>query len=364
MSSIESLNESTESTINSPKTTTPTKTLETNFESILTKIQKHEKKLEKIEQKIKEKKNNLEGFKDFSIDEMNEFSFKNELINIGDISKLDDLLSLPNIDINMTWYSENILMYAIRNRNENIAEFLIQKGIDFNYETKLMEFDEKRHKITYKGYSCRQMAYDYELFKIVDLIDILNLKSSNCQDDKRIRNYLLKRYGKNKLEWKENSMLNKRLELFDFKESTVGQNEEVLSQISNENNFYKDLESLKPKSDASNSIIFSLKTESLLSLRTNSQQIQQNNKKIEHVSIKKPQKKEHININYVKIPSKKVTFDPKPNYFIKKSNNSILKLDKCVTGGDKKTLCKQLAKFNNFYYIKNLEKLSPYRFQN
>lgn len=58
------------------------------------------------------------------------------------------------MDINLTWvilfefffnskfklfqYSENLLMHAIRYKNEKIAEFLIFKGINFNYEAKLM----------------------------------------------------------------------------------------------------------------------------------------------------------------------------------------------------------------------------------
>ena len=56
----------------------------------------------------------------------------------GDISQVEDLLDMPHADINMTWFSENLLMCAIRNRKEKMAEYLINRGVDVNYVVDLM----------------------------------------------------------------------------------------------------------------------------------------------------------------------------------------------------------------------------------
>jgi hypothetical protein len=56
----------------------------------------------------------------------------------GQIDQLDDLLDMPGADINMTWFSENLLMCAIRYNQERTAEYLIKKGIDVHFETELL----------------------------------------------------------------------------------------------------------------------------------------------------------------------------------------------------------------------------------
>ncbi|KAL4226217.1 hypothetical protein ACF0H5_014202 [Mactra antiquata] len=93
----------------------------------------------------------------------------------GDIDKLEYLLERRNADVNMIWYGENLLMVAIRAKKEEMCEFLIDNGIDWEYETKLVDVDEQGeisvHKIT-----ARQMAYDLQL---LDIVEILDCKSDN-----------------------------------------------------------------------------------------------------------------------------------------------------------------------------------------
>lgn len=112
-------------------------------------------------------------------------------------------------------YSENLLMCAIRNRQEIMSEHLINRGVNVDYEADffvslklsliqksklikhllvskiyIQEFKDKQQlSVNYLKYSCRQMAYDTEMWKIVDFIDIFSVHT-----DKRIVKYLSRRY--------------------------------------------------------------------------------------------------------------------------------------------------------------------------
>jgi hypothetical protein len=73
----------------------------------------------------------------------------------GEIEEVETLLELSYADINMTWviilkyqififkfsffkYSENLLMSALRAKKEQMAEYLIFRGIDVSYEVDLI----------------------------------------------------------------------------------------------------------------------------------------------------------------------------------------------------------------------------------
>ncbi|XP_041348083.1 uncharacterized protein LOC121367782 isoform X2 [Gigantopelta aegis] len=96
-------------------------------------------------------------------------------VKAGDIDLLDDILDRPNADINMIYFNENLLMAAIRAKELEMAEFLIDNGINYNYKTSLITADEVRQSIIeWSTYSCRQMAYDRDMTDIVELIDYKN----------------------------------------------------------------------------------------------------------------------------------------------------------------------------------------------
>ncbi|BFZ10514.1 hypothetical protein BsWGS_13553 [Bradybaena similaris] len=99
-----------------------------------------------------------------------------EAVKSGDTDTLEECLDHPNSDINMTWYKENLLMAAIRHGQEEVAEFLLDNGVDYTYSTGVMELRETRGGIRIDRYdlTCRQMAYDWGLLNIVQLIDLLD----------------------------------------------------------------------------------------------------------------------------------------------------------------------------------------------
>lgn len=88
----------------------------------------------------------------------------------GDIDLLESLLEKRNADINMLWYGETLLMEAIRAQQKEMSEFLIDNGVDWKHEKKLVELDEKGaisvHKI-----AAREMAYDLNQDDLVELLD-------------------------------------------------------------------------------------------------------------------------------------------------------------------------------------------------
>lgn len=104
-----------------------------------------------------------------------------EAVRTSDYLTLQDLWDKRTTDINMTWFNENLLMVAIRERNEEMAEFLIDNGVDPNFESVIFDLKENtKDKIVlgkrvdcYKR-SCRQVAFDCEMDKIVEMIDIKN----------------------------------------------------------------------------------------------------------------------------------------------------------------------------------------------
>ncbi|OWF42794.1 uncharacterized protein LOC110460601 [Mizuhopecten yessoensis] len=94
----------------------------------------------------------------------------------GDIATLQNCLDKPNADLNMTWFNENMLMVAMRTGQMRMAEFLIDIGIDINYEIDLIDLhqEEKTGTKRFDCYrkSCRQIAYENGHDFIVELIDL------------------------------------------------------------------------------------------------------------------------------------------------------------------------------------------------
>ncbi|KAK3578772.1 hypothetical protein CHS0354_035679 [Potamilus streckersoni] len=97
-------------------------------------------------------------------------------VKAGNIDCLEDCLDKRCSDINMTWYSENLLMAAIRAGQQEMAEFLLDNGVDYNYVTSVIEVDEVKGKKRLDVYSlsCRQLALDYGLLDIAEIIDEKN----------------------------------------------------------------------------------------------------------------------------------------------------------------------------------------------
>ncbi|CAH1782890.1 unnamed protein product [Owenia fusiformis] len=92
---------------------------------------------------------------------------------------IEELLEHPcEPDINWKYYGENLLMLAIREKNEKMALFLIDNGINVNHAADrlmkdLTELESSKRFKVFK-YSCRQMAYDRGMTKLVDVIDYQN----------------------------------------------------------------------------------------------------------------------------------------------------------------------------------------------
>ncbi|ESP04560.1 hypothetical protein LOTGIDRAFT_170654 [Lottia gigantea] len=96
-------------------------------------------------------------------------------VKVGDIDILEELLERQNADIKMLWYSENLLMASIRFEQDEMAEFLLDNGVDQNHSKLLIRNPENGVSNTEQyTYTCRQMAYDHELFDIVEIIDVMN----------------------------------------------------------------------------------------------------------------------------------------------------------------------------------------------
>ncbi|KAK6995066.1 histone H3.v1 [Biomphalaria glabrata] len=98
-----------------------------------------------------------------------------EAVKSGDIDWLEDCLDKRNSDINMTWFKENMLMTAIRNEQEEMAEFLLDNGVDHSYTASVVNLkDTPKGKILERyDVTCRQLAYDHGMLGIVEIIDIL-----------------------------------------------------------------------------------------------------------------------------------------------------------------------------------------------
>ncbi|CAL1531706.1 unnamed protein product [Lymnaea stagnalis] len=98
-----------------------------------------------------------------------------EAVKSGDIDWLEDCLDKPNSDINMIWYKENLLMAAIRNGQQEMAEFLLDNGVDHTFTATVvgLRLTPKGKMLDRYELSCRQMAYDRNMLGIVEIIDIM-----------------------------------------------------------------------------------------------------------------------------------------------------------------------------------------------
>ncbi|CAF1063060.1 unnamed protein product [Didymodactylos carnosus] len=113
-------------------------------------------------------------------------------VESGSIDRLEELFDASQTDMNITRFAESLLMAAIRSRRENVAEYLIDQGIDVNYATDLIEFRPKtRYPVRYRYLSCRQLAYDLGMMDLVDLIDL-----SSDEVRPSIKKYLQRRLKK------------------------------------------------------------------------------------------------------------------------------------------------------------------------
>lgn len=95
----------------------------------------------------------------------------------GEYKLLQDLLDKNNADINMLWYRENLLMVAMRAQQMEMVEFLIDNGVDYNYETTLIDLKDREKtgkRLLQYTRTCRQMAYDLGLLNVVEMIDVKN----------------------------------------------------------------------------------------------------------------------------------------------------------------------------------------------
>ncbi|KAK6177400.1 hypothetical protein SNE40_015508 [Patella caerulea] len=96
-------------------------------------------------------------------------------VKLGDIERLEELLEKPNGDIKMILYNENLIMTAIRNDQEEMAEFLLDNGADRNHTLLLIgNPDAGLASMEKYEYTCRQMAYDHGMYNIVEIIDVMN----------------------------------------------------------------------------------------------------------------------------------------------------------------------------------------------
>ncbi|XP_074651194.1 uncharacterized protein LOC141905963 [Tubulanus polymorphus] len=101
-----------------------------------------------------------------------------ETVREGDVDQLEVIMDSPITDINTCWYGENMLMAAIRGRQEEMALYLIDNGINYSFET--IVFDpvrgesDKLKRLNWYTVSCRQMAYDAGMADVVELIDKLS----------------------------------------------------------------------------------------------------------------------------------------------------------------------------------------------
>ncbi|KAL8569892.1 hypothetical protein ACOMHN_014112 [Nucella lapillus] len=107
-----------------------------------------------------------------------------EAVKAGDIDLLEDLLDKPNADINMVYFGDNLLVTALRSDQLEMAEFLLDNGVDPNFAAAIVHMgsqgssgkssQKKGNGLEVYRYPCRQMAYDKGYLDIVEIIDVLN----------------------------------------------------------------------------------------------------------------------------------------------------------------------------------------------
>lgn len=165
---------------------------------------------------------------------------------------MEYLLNEPEADLNMTWFSENLLMIAIRSGQEPMAEYLIAMGINVSHEIQHRQLKEQTLPIYYYKYSCRDMAFDKELYNIIHLIDIF---SDNTDD--RIVKYLGAKYLERNLKTKPELARNSDASFkshFKNEFENVLHDDNIRDDISEkldptkETEYLKELEDVKPNS--------------------------------------------------------------------------------------------------------------------
>lgn len=217
-------------------------------------LEKINQKIEVYDEYLKDKTLEFNGYNKISPNDKSIPSeLKRKCVNAvmrGDINEVEFILESSDADINLTWFSENLLMVAIRAHKESMAEFLITKGINVSHEIELKEFTEEA-PINYYKYSCRDMAFDYGLYNIINLIDIFNENTNE-----NIIQFLGEKYLQNNLKFNKNidkdshNSYKKHLDKFD----NVQQNELIKDDLSDkldaasEINIFKEIEDLKPSS--------------------------------------------------------------------------------------------------------------------
>lgn len=162
-------------------------------------------------------------------------------------------------------------MCSIRNERQTMAEYLIVRGVNVDYEANLIvshnllvfsvvkrfentilflskEFNGNQPSpIKHVKYSCREMAYDHKMWKLVDLIDIFSQST-----DKRIVKYISRRYVNElesfqPVETKPESLGNVKLLLAKQPQSNVDSKEGSIKE-ENEEELEKEIDYTKPPS--------------------------------------------------------------------------------------------------------------------
>lgn len=97
-------------------------------------------------------------------------------VKTNNLRFLDLLLYEPDSNLDCIYYGENMLMLAIRLGYEEITKFLIENGIDYNFEKKIFykTIIDDGEMIDYYYINCREMAYRHGMFEVVEMIDFLN----------------------------------------------------------------------------------------------------------------------------------------------------------------------------------------------
>lgn len=109
-----------------------------------------------------------------SLEEVEEFFLA---VEDGSVQRLEQLFDEKlKANPNMTRFTESLLMAAIRNERNEVADYLIdQLAINVQYTADLHEFRlRNRIPIRYRMYSCRDLAYEKGMMELVDLIDLTN----------------------------------------------------------------------------------------------------------------------------------------------------------------------------------------------
>jgi len=99
-------------------------------------------------------------------------------VKTNNVRFLNLLLYEPESHLNSIYYGENMLMLAIRLGHENMARFLIENEVDYNFKKVIFykTIVDQRETMDFYYINCREMAYRHEMYDIVEIIDFLNKK--------------------------------------------------------------------------------------------------------------------------------------------------------------------------------------------